>query len=166
MQNELNQNWSLNHLVLSLPPFQDKMTATEHQALFITFSYIIHWCNQKGVCNFPQSALVKDWRIKAQYWANARARLEKHKMIEMVRSYSQKGQHGYSYKLGTGYTPFAKYLYPVLSKAVPPGGRVNNNNNYYRGMNDSLEESSTPIKNNRPNLNPNSNVETKESWEL
>jgi len=130
----MNQNYSINHKLLQFPVFQEKLTTTEHQALLITFSFIVHWCGVNGgTCEFKQNGLSGDWRIKKDYFKKSRDLLVKYKLIEEIKSYSQRDGHGYFYKLGTGYTSLAKNLYLMGTKAVPPRGTVNNNNNYYRG---------------------------------
>tara|TARA_R110000796_G_scaffold242399_1_gene364461 strand:+ start:916 stop:1404 length:489 start_codon:yes stop_codon:yes gene_type:complete len=161
----MNQNYNIDHKLLVYPVFEEGLTTTQHQALLITFSFITHWCRvNRGTCEFKQSGLSKDWRIKPQYFKAARDLLIKYKLIKELKSYSRKGNHGYYYSLGPAYTPLSKKLYPVGAKPIPPGGRVNNINNIIR---DDDTIVSPPNKNNdstglptwmgKPNVKP--------SWE-
>ncbi len=155
----MNQNYNINHKLLQFPVFAEKLTTTEHQALLITFSFIVHWCNVNGgTCEFKQNGLSKDWRIKAHYFKKSRDLLVKHKCITEIKSYSQKEGSGYFYKLGTGYTSLAKNLYLMSAKPVPPRGKVNNINNIIRDE-DALA-ASHPKKRIVPQLTNN-----KPSWE-
>jgi len=126
----MEQNYNINHKLLHFPVFEETLTTTEHQALLITFSFIVHWCSvNNGTCEFKQNGLSQDWRIKAHYFQRSRELLIKYKLIEEIKSYSKKGNHGYFYKLGGAYTPLAKNLYLRGAKPIPPRGKVNNINN-------------------------------------
>lgn len=127
----MNVNYNINHKLLQFPVFTEKMTTTEHQALLITFSFIVHWCTVSGgTCEFKQNAMSKDWRIKPHYFKKSRDLLVKSKYITEIKSYSRGGDgttgHGYFYKLGPAYASLAKKLYLVGEKPVPPRGKVNN----------------------------------------
>jgi hypothetical protein len=122
-------NYNIDHKLLDIPLFQQKLTPTEHQALLITISYIVHWCRNATVCHFKQGELSRDWRIKQDFFAKATGLLLKHHYIKMIKPHSQRDQTSAIYGLDRACTPFAQKLYPKKSKAVPQGGRVNNINN-------------------------------------
>lgn len=122
-------NYNINHQLLDLPLFNEKLTPTEHQALLITISYIVHWCIHKGVCHFKQGELSRDWRIKKDFFAKSTKLLLKYDYIKMIKPHSQRDQTSAIYGLGGACTPFAQKLGLKRRKAVPQGGTVNNINN-------------------------------------
>jgi hypothetical protein len=122
-------NYSIHHILLDIPLFEEKMSPHEHRVLFITLSYIVHWCYHEGIVHFKQGELSKDWRIKQDDFRKATKLLLKHKYIKMIKAHSQRDQTSAIYKLDKACTPWVKNLYPRRVQAVPPQGRVNNINN-------------------------------------
>ena len=162
-QIKMNVNYNIDHTLLAIPLFQEKLTPTQHQALLITISFIVHWCKNSEVCHFKQGELSRDWRIKQDFFAAATKLLIKHNYIKMIKSHSQRDQSSAIYKLDRACTPFAQKLYPKKRKAVPQGGTVNNINNIIR---DDDVNTSPPNKKNgtfpsQSSKEPNWNLKTK-----